>query len=51
MVAHVCNPSTREAEGQENQILGQPGLYSETLSQKQNKLKNQLAMKAGGHSM
>jgi hypothetical protein len=34
IVAHVCNPSTGEAEAGGLRVQGQSGLYSETLSQK-----------------
>jgi hypothetical protein len=37
MVVRACNPSTREAEAGELRVQGQPGLYSETLSQNTNK--------------
>ena len=37
VVAHACNPSTREAEVGGSQVRGQPGLGSETLSQNKNK--------------
>jgi hypothetical protein len=46
MVMHVCNPSTQEAEAgglritsQSEQVQWQPGLDSETLSQKTKKQK------------
>jgi hypothetical protein len=35
VVAHDCNPSTWEAEAVGSWVPGQPGLHSETLSQKQ----------------
>jgi hypothetical protein len=34
MMVHICNPNTREAEGGESQVPGQPRLHSDTLSQK-----------------
>jgi hypothetical protein len=34
MVTLVCNPSTWEAEAGRSGVQGQPGLQSETLSQK-----------------
>jgi hypothetical protein len=34
MVAHTCGPSTWEAETKGMLVQGQPGLHSETLSQK-----------------
>jgi hypothetical protein len=33
-MVHIHIPSTQEAEAERSQIGGQPGLYSETLSQK-----------------
>jgi hypothetical protein len=36
VMVQVCNPSTREAKAGGLQVQGQPGLYSETLSQKLN---------------
>jgi hypothetical protein len=41
MVAHTCDPSTREAETGEWSLQGQPGLQTQTLTQKtkQNKTK------------
>jgi hypothetical protein len=36
MVGHTYNPSTWEAEAGGPRVWGQPGLYSETLSQKIN---------------
>jgi hypothetical protein len=39
MVGHPCNPSTWEAEASGLRILGQPGLYSEPLTQKPNQNK------------
>lgn len=39
VVAHACNPRTREAEaGESSQIQNQPGLHGGTLSQR-NKIK------------
>jgi hypothetical protein len=35
MVAHICNPSTRDVEAGEFQVRGQPGLWGETLCHKQ----------------
>jgi hypothetical protein len=35
MVGHACNPSPQEADTGGSQVWGQPGLHSETLSQKQ----------------
>jgi hypothetical protein len=40
VVAYPYNPSTQEAEAGGSQLEGQPGLHSETLSQKTNKKKN-----------
>jgi hypothetical protein len=37
----ICNPSTQESGSGGSQIPGQPGLHSETLSQKQNKTKKE----------
>jgi hypothetical protein len=37
MGVHACNPSTQEAETGELQVPGQPGLRSETLTQKKKK--------------
>jgi hypothetical protein len=34
MEAHAYNPSTREAKAGKSQIPGQPGLHSETLSER-----------------
>jgi hypothetical protein len=34
-VAHTCNPNTQEPEAGGFQVPDQPGLYLETLSQKQ----------------
>jgi hypothetical protein len=39
-MAHTCDPSSLEAEAGELQVQGQPGLYSETLPQKQIKVKS-----------
>jgi hypothetical protein len=36
MVSHCCNPSTQEAKEGGSGVLGQSGIHSETLSQKQN---------------
>jgi hypothetical protein len=33
MVAHTYNPNTQEAQARRQQVLGQPGLHSKTLSQ------------------
>jgi hypothetical protein len=35
-MVHACNPSTQEAEAEESQVQGQPGLHRETLSLKKN---------------
>jgi hypothetical protein len=40
VMAHSCNPSTQEAEARGSQVGDQPGLHSETLSQKKKKRKN-----------
>jgi hypothetical protein len=41
MVTQACNLSNQEAEAGGSQVGGQPGLHSETLSQKKNqKTKN-----------
>jgi hypothetical protein len=32
-VIFTCNPTTWEAEAEESQVRGQPGLHSENLSQ------------------
>jgi hypothetical protein len=37
MKAHACSPNTQEVEAGRRQVPGQPGLYSETLSQKTKK--------------
>jgi hypothetical protein len=37
MLVHVCNPNTQEAEVGRLWVLGQAGLHSKTLSQKQKK--------------
>jgi hypothetical protein len=37
MVVYSCNPCTQEAEAEGSQILGQPVLHRETVSQKQQK--------------
>jgi hypothetical protein len=47
VVVHACNPSTWEAEAGKLPIGSQPELYSETLSPKQNKTK-QNKTKGGG---
>jgi hypothetical protein len=44
MVAHICNPSTGEQRKEESQILSQPGLHSESLSQKTIKKKIHIAV-------
>jgi hypothetical protein len=36
-VTNACNPNTREAKAGESRVPGQPGLQSETLSQKTKK--------------
>jgi hypothetical protein len=33
VLAHVCNPSTRDAEKKDSEFPGQPGIHSENLSQ------------------
>jgi hypothetical protein len=38
VVVHTCNSSTRKAEAGRLRVLGQPGLYSETLPQKKKKI-------------
>jgi hypothetical protein len=45
MVMHAYNPSTWEVEAERSQVHGQPGLYRETLSQKQNKQTNKQKQK------
>jgi hypothetical protein len=37
IVAHVCNPSVREAKAGGSHVLGQPKLHNKTLSQKTKK--------------
>jgi hypothetical protein len=37
VMEHTCNPSTQKVEVEGLRVPGQPGLHSETLSQKQNK--------------
>jgi hypothetical protein len=41
IVAHPCNPTTAVSEARGLQVLGQPGLYSKTLSQKEKKKKKE----------
>jgi hypothetical protein len=38
MVIHACDPSTWEAKTRGWRVLGQPGLYNKTLSQKKKKV-------------
>jgi hypothetical protein len=40
MKAHICNPSTQEAEAGKSQVSGQPGLHSENQSGKKKKKKS-----------
>jgi hypothetical protein len=35
-VTHNSNPSTEQAEAEESEVQGQPGLLSETISKNQN---------------
>jgi hypothetical protein len=37
MMAHICDPSTREAERGGSRVQGQPGLHSETMFQNKTK--------------
>jgi hypothetical protein len=38
VVVHICNLSSQETETEESRVLVQPGLCSETMSQKKNHL-------------
>lgn len=46
MVAHTCDPSTREPEQEDYTSLGQPVLRSEVLFRKQNETKTKLKKKS-----
>jgi hypothetical protein len=45
VLMHSCNPSAQVVEAERSQVHGQPGLYRETLSQKQNKQTNKQKQK------
>lgn len=39
IVVYACHPSTQELEAGGSKVLDQPGLHSESVSQKQNKVR------------
>jgi hypothetical protein len=46
-MVHACNPSTQNATAGEFQVQGQPKPHSESLSQKNKKVKNNVNDKSG----